>query len=144
MGMVKDGYGPKDPTPIRGERRSGARKTYVEYGWDGSGKGGSKQLGVDGNTARAVSDAAIGAGRKVRELRASGQEHHSAQSEYNENMARLQQIHPGLHQSVLAINHLEGLISSGSTKPEIHDQLAQAKRNLNARLVEGSRRRGGR
>ena len=144
MGMVKDGYGPKDPTPMRGAKTDGARKTYSEYGWDGSGQGASRRFPVDAGTARGVADSALTAGRSVRDLQSSGQEHHTAQAEYNEHMARLQQIHPGLHQSVLAINHLEGLVAQGESHPKIHEQLAQARRNLNARLAEGARRRGGR
>lgn len=124
MGAVKDGYGPKDPTPLRGAAPA-ALPSKMDKGLS---------PGIKPSSVGQRASAALAAGKALRAKQAAGTATHAESTAYNIAMAELQQHDSLTHASVLAINHLENLIASGQANPKHHDQLAQAKQNLRARL----------
>ena len=160
MGSVKPGYGPKEPDGRGWDASAGRsmpryddpdRKAKVARSdprpaasASKSPRSGARGLSVDPTRARGVANEALQASKAVRAAKAKGVDDHDAQAHFNATMAALQQVHPGLHQSVLAIHHLETKISeaqrAGGKPPTGYDEmLRSAHRNLNARINKGQK-----
>lgn len=125
MGSVKPGYGPKVPQPMKG----------------GSGPRGAKQRGLSiaPHQAQAAVNAALESARKARKLRAQGKDTSLEDAAHTDAMGIVRNAHPGLHQSVIAILHLEGQIADAQGRGveipgHITEQLRIAKGNLRDRL----------
>lgn len=159
MGHTKPGYGPKQPDgrgwdesagesmprytepdrKVKAKRSPEARPTPAP---SRSPRSGDRGLSVDPTRARSVANEALEASKRVRSAKAKGVDDHDAQNHYDSTMAALQQVHPGLHQSVQAIHHLETKIGeakrAGGKAPKGYDEmLRSAHSNLNARISKG-------
>ena len=131
MGQVKPGYGPKDPTEIRGQQ-GGANPN--------ADKKAIKGMAVNPALVRGSVNAALQASAALRSKKASGDPGHDENANYNQAMAQLQQHDSLAHASVLAIHTLETMIAEGRESKHSRDQLKQAHTNLRARLAQGARR----
>lgn len=130
MGQVKPGYGPKDPTPIRGQ--AGGANPEAE-------KKRVKGMAVNPALVRGSVDAALSASAALRSRIAGGDPGHQEREALNQAMAQLQQHDSLAHASVLAIHTLEERIARGEDTPKNRDMLKQAHANLRARLAQGAR-----
>lgn len=155
MGQVKPGYGPREPDG-RGWDASASRSMPNRKDPDRRKKAGpspdaapsktprssAKGLSVDSNQARRVANDALALSKVVRDNHARGVHDHEATHKFNETMAALHQVHPGLAQSVQAIHHVETKIAEakrdGGKAPKGYEEhLKTAKSNLDARLKQG-------
>jgi NifU-like protein involved in Fe-S cluster formation len=131
MGMgAKPGYGPKEPTEMRGE--AGGAKQY------GDAKR-VKGMAINPAIVRGSVDEALAASASLRNKVASGDPGHAERQGLNQAMAQLQQHDSLAHASVLAIHTLEERIAKGEDTPKNRDMLKQAHANLRARLAQGAR-----
>jgi hypothetical protein len=129
---AKPGYGPKDPTAIRGMQggaNPNAEKRVI------------KGMAVNPAIVRSAVDAALSTSAALRGARAGGTPGHTESAAHNKAMAELQQHDTLSHASVLAIHVLETRIAEGKEDKHTREQLKQAHANLRARLAQGASRR---
>jgi len=122
---AKPGYGPKDPTPIRGAANTKPDEKKNVHGFAGSP-----------DLVRSATSQALAASKAANSEGAS----HTDRENLNVAMSNLQQHDSLAHSSVLAIHHLEGLIAKGQETKQTRGQLKQAHANLRARLANGNQR----
>lgn len=160
MGQVKPGFGPREPdgrgwNASEAERLPDGEDRYKRTGskprggtppvreQTGTPRLANRGLSVDKGRAQAAANEALAASKRVRDAKARGVDDHDATSHFNETMAALHQVHPGLHQSVQAIHHLETTIADakahGGKPNKAHEAyLKEAHANLKARLNKGN------
>lgn len=129
---AKPGYGPKDPTPIRGMQSGvnpNAEKRVI------------KGMAVNPALVRSAVDTALSASQALRTAVSGGTPGHQERVALNTAMSQLQQHDTLAHASVLAIHTLEDRIARGEDSPRNRDMLKQAHANLRARLAQGASRR---